>query len=197
MRKLFILLAFGVTLTLNLSSCGSDSDDENDNSNPATKGEWYTEGFATYEDFREIDEAIANHELLSSRYNGDFYAEVDNFFDENDRYDTDDWKWGHLRFKPYKGVQTHIWHIIDNNLIENFYVYLYQADVDIKPKYHIFNAGRLGKLCYIAEGNPTVNTYIEYDGKLILDNGTILIRTGNDIIQSGNSEPCKRFTPAF
>lgn len=195
MRKLFILLTFGVTLTLNLSSCGSDSDDENDNSNPATKGEWYTEGFATYEDFREIDEAIANHEKLS-RYWGDFYAEVDNFFDENDRYDTYDWKWGSLMYKPDNSWVT-VWHITDKNTIENFTVYLYKADVDIKPKYHIFNAGRLGKLCYIAEENPTVNTYIEHDGKIILDNGIIFIRTGNDIIRSGESKPYKRFTPIF
>lgn len=189
------MLALGATLSLNLSSCGSDSDDESENSNPATKGEWYQIGFVTGNDFKTINEAIANHEKLSY-YWGDFYAEVDNFFDDDGKYDTSGAFWGRLWCEP--NYWANVWHIVDDKIIEFYIVHeLYKLSANAGPKLYIFDAGYLGKLYYPLPDNPTIHTYIEYDGKLILDNGTILIRTGNDIIQSGNSEPCKRFTPMF
>lgn len=200
MHKLFSLLALILGFSLTLTSCGGNDDDpEGSNSNPSG-GEWFCSGFASPADFRTVNQAIDDHELLSTyRYGGStkkHYAERDAFFQEYGWYSTDQAYWGRLRFVP-DNQTAQIWHITDHGTIENYLVMLYPVEDRIGPTYHLVNAGNLGKLAYTTNIQPTVYSYIKNGDQYILNSGTVLIKSGNTLIKSGTSTSFKRFTPDF
>lgn len=203
MKTKFSLWGIAVGLSLMLpfiTSCG-DSDDGPDGDGGGSKGsksgEWYTTGFATSSDFREINQAIDDHELLASYSRPskvEYYAEPDFFFNSEGWFSTSSPNFGRLRFKP--DAQTaNVLRILKDNTAEFYLVMLYRANDVPGPKFCTVNAGNLGKLCYSTDDTPSIYTYVEYEGKYVFSNGDIYIKRGNDLYPSGSSTPLKRFTP--
>lgn len=198
MKNLFVLGIFSLALCL-FCSCDSDKNEPSSGNHGASKGEWYTSGFTTSSDFKEINQAIDDHELLySSKYGGDQYAESWAFFADHPdgSYSTVKPHWGRLRFIPT--IQhASVYHIVDDTTIEDYLLFMYPIEANVGPTFRIVDAGNLGKLSWTTADAPTLYTYVKYDGKYILDNGTILIKRGDKLVTSGSSSSYTRFIPDF
>lgn len=203
MKTKFSLWGIAVSLSLMLpalTACGDNDDGPDGNSaDKGTKsGEWYTSGFATSSDFRDINQAIDNHELLASYSRPtkkEYYAEPDFFFDDYGFFSTYGANFGRLRFKPEQQI-ANVLHILKDNTAEAYtFVVLYRANDVPGPKFRTINAGNLGKLCYSTSDSPTIYTYVEYDGKYVFSNGDIYVKRGDSLVQSGSSDSLTRFTP--
>ncbi len=172
-----------------LTSCGGDDPDGSGGK------EWFATEFASASDFSEINRAISNHELLySSKYGGDRYAEPDLFFDEYGFFSTSKPYFGRLRFTPDNQFVSIIC-IEDKNTIVMYNATMYRENEEPGIIFKKFDAGNLGTLCYSDENSPSLFTYVEIDGKLVLSNGTIYTRRGNQLIREGSGEAFTKFTP--
>lgn len=196
MRTLFKVFIAGVMSTLLLTGCGGSGDGEPDEGGSgASSGEWFISEYAKPSDFREVNKAIDNHELLSSVYYK-HYAEPDAFFEDQGCYSTAEAYWGRLRFIP-SNTFPEAYHIVDDSTIEYYRLALFQIDARVGPNFVVIDAGNLGILSYTTDEAPIYHTYVEYDGKYVLDNGKILIRRGDNLIRSGGSTTYTKFTPEF
>ncbi len=198
MKKLF-LFSLAAALLIGFTSCSKDDDDltegnptgSNDEA-PPSDGLWYANTLATPEDFKEINEAIENHELLSDygKY-GMHYAEPEEFFNEVGAYSTSDASFGRLRFLPGSQMCSFIHVRPDNTLDVYSSLFLFKYEKAVGTRFYTVDAGRLGKLSYAVypgESYPyTTYTYVEIDGKYVCDNGDIYIKRGNTLVKSGES----------
>lgn len=144
MKNLFVLGIFSLALCL-FCSCDSDKNEPSSGNHGASKGEWYTSGFTTSSDFKEINQAIDDHELLySSKYGGDQYAESWAFFADHPdgSYSTVKPHWGRLRFIPT--IQhASVYHIVDDTTIEDYLLFMYPIEANVGPTFRIVDAGSL------------------------------------------------------
>ena len=203
MKKVVILL-FTAMCCGGFISC-SKSDDKSSNGLIG----WYRNDsrIATTSDFDRINQAIENHELLSSyKYGGerhDYYATRDLFFDEDGRWQSSDAYYGVCRFIPDDAPWIQPMRIVNNNTLE----YYYSADLwdpDYVPNDALIHgrvyAGEyIGDLVYYCEGiDPySTYTYIREGNKIIVTNGDIYtICEDGSLIKDGSSYKLNKYTPS-
>jgi len=192
-----------VFVALTLTACGGDDDKDEliEEAGDASIEAWYKSGdFATASDFEEINVAIDNHELLSSsRYHGDTYAEVDNFFFEGgDHFFTADSYLGRLHLAGPQFTPNVI-HIVDDTKIEIYNLDLCKDTGTINSEgsrriYH-FNAGRhFRKMAYY--GTPSTYFYVKTDNKIVVSNGDMYALTAEGLI-GDSGKIMEQFKPNF
>ena len=199
MKKYLISLFTIMMVTLAGLSFVSCSDDDGDDDNGGGKMTgWYIDlnEPATQSDFKIIDEAINNHELLASysyggqRYN--YYATKDLFFSSDGMYTDTDSHFGRLRFSIQS--QVTVIHVIDNTTLTKYYADLYRGGASSEDKVFKIYAGPIfGNMEYC--GPPTYYTYVIAGNKMIVSNGDIYTISTNGLIREGTSSLMSKYDP--
>ena len=199
MKKYLISLFTIMMVTLAGLSFVSCSDDDGDDDNGGGKMTgWYIDlnEPATQSNFKIIDEAINNHELLASysyggqRYN--YYATKDLFFSSDGMYTDTDAHFGRLRFSIQS--QVTVIHVIDNTTLTKYYADLYRGGASSEDKVFKIYAGPIfGNMEYC--GSPTYYTYAIAGNKIIVSNGDIYTISTNGLIREGTSSLMSKYDP--
>lgn len=183
-----------------LSSCGSDSDVEKDASNSLIG--WYInlKQVATTSDFDRINQAIKDHELLSSYYydgeRHNYYATRDFFFFSDGMWYSSAAHYGACRFLP-ENYWILVLRIIDNNTLEYLVGYLWDPakvpnDGIIVGK--VYAGKYIGNLVYV-ETDPLTYTYTRIDNKIVVSNGYIYTIVDGGLIEDGSSGKMSKYDP--
>lgn len=178
-------LILGAILSMTfLSACG-DSDEPGGSG--SSKGLYIQKSrCASESDFRELNDAIRNNELLSSYYYGgarhNHYASVAEFTSDDGSFIDYEAYLG--RFRSFLGnkTQANALRFEGKSTVIIYYTSLCLDRGKNHPTFgeaiYTFYAGQyFGNMTYYSE--PTYYTYIKYDDKLILNNGSILYKVSN------------------
>lgn len=196
-KSIWSLLTLMVTaiVSLSLFSCGDDDDD--DNLGSGLKG-WYTDLsiVATESDFDIINEAIDNHEVLSSyRYGGQTHEHIASYYEfisSDGRYSDSKADFGRLRFTI--NPQILVIRIVDDATLIFYYGWLYIDGRGPGDAVYKLYAGRIfGDMAYY--GDPTYYTYAKVDNKLIVSNGDIYTIVDGGLIKDGSSSKWSKYDP--
>lgn len=203
-RTLLLLLI--AIITVCLTSCGKDDEDEptanGSGFNGSTTGVWYVSpgGFATAADFREIVQAIDDHELLSDYGRiGKHYAELDEFFYDNGMYTDSGAHLGRFRFF-LKNSGGGVIHFIDDMTAELYGMYLYKDsgkyNANGEQRIWHFDAGRyFGAMGYYIWTTPINVVYTKQNNTYVFSNGDIFIEKPEGL--QGEGGIWKKFTPNY
>lgn len=207
MKTKIFAIALACVVGLMTTSCEDDEKDgpvsNNESSGALSSGVWYVApgGFGSESDLDEINEAIDNHELLSSyRYGGathNHYAEVAEFVDEEGRFSTYESDLGRLRFTG-PADPVHIIHLIDENTLETYSAGLYQdcgpENGEGELRVYRFNGGRhFGAMAYYAYVLG-IHTYVKLNNTITDSNGNVYIETAQGL--KTNSGVYTKFKPS-
>lgn len=175
-----------------------------DGVNRGLKG-WYVDlsRIATEADFKEINDAIDNNDLVYHGYiSGDVYAQDLEFFSDDGRWSTHDNKYGTLRFLP-ENRQVTVWKIVDNKTIVR-----YIGDL-MNPKYvnsngtilaKTYTGKHFGELWYVDMNGGIYYTYTRDGNKLYVNDYdeygmTIFTIIDGGLREDGSSRLLSKYDP--
>ena len=190
--------AYCMLLCVSLTACPDDKDD--DGNVPSGLKGWYTDlsYVAKESDFDELNEAINNHEKLSSYYYGGeqhtYYATRDFFFPYGDgMYSDSNGHYGRLRFSIHTLINAI--QIVDDQTLLFYCAILYEDGAINEDAVYKFYAGPIfGNMAYYGEGY--YYTYAKVDNKLIVSNGDIYTIVSGGLVKDGSSGVWSKYDPS-
>ncbi len=188
MKRLMTYCLCAVTMALCLS-CGSDDESESS----GIRG-WYCTEAATASDFDEINEAIADNELLSDyKYGGKihkYYATRDLFIDSDGYFNDSDAHFGRLRFS-IDDIVVNVVQIVDNSTLIKYNAMLCESGSSVTRRgevvYKIYAGHIFGNMDYCDENGGTVYTYVKSGNKIITSSGDVYTFVDGGLLKDGSS----------
>lgn len=186
-------------------SCSSDDD----GSNTVTQdGHWYI-----YETQAEIDEAQADIKQIADAilegkilyYNWQnkkdvpVYGNYKDFVGPNGEFN---YEWLNYKNSDYGrriNNNVHVIQIKDEKTILEYYCGLYIVDeTSKKPLVKWYSGTVFGEVCYAANSEPTVYSYVQIDNMItILSTGESYLIVEGGLIKEGSNRTLRKFVPAF
>lgn len=179
MKIKFLIVAMIAAIPFLFTACGGDDDSPS----VTTRGLYIQKGkCASQADFKELEKAIDNDELLYSSGYSKTYASVEAFLYSDGTFGDTKPNLGRFRFFLGKKSQINAIRFEGNSTVILYNAYLCRDAGSRHPVYgeaiYSFYAGKnFGQMTYYA--NPLYKTFVSYDDKYVTLDGDIIYKVGN------------------
>lgn len=197
-------ICYSLLLIMGLMSCSSDDDGSN---TVAPDGHWYiyetqAEINETQADIKQIADAILNGKVLyydwQNKKEVPVYGNYKDFVGSSGKFE---YNWLHYENGDYcRRIHDyiHILQIKDEKTILEYDCSLYIVDeTSKKPLIKWYSGTVFGEVCYAANSEPTVYSYIQIDNMItILSTGEIYFIVEGGLMKEGSNRTLRKFVPA-
>ena len=194
---------YSLLLIMALMSCSSNDDD-----NTVThEGHWYiyetqAEIDETQADIKQIAEAILNGKTLyydwQNKKEVPVYGNYKDFVGSEGKFEYEWLTYENSDYGRRINDYVRIIQIKDEKTLLEYECSLYIVnETSKKPLYKWYSGNVFGEVCYAANSEPTVYTYIQIDNMItVLSTGDSYFIVEEGLIQEGTNRTLRKFVPA-
>lgn len=194
MNKYFFLFLTSICL---LTSCGKNEmtacgKNETANADIQEAG-WYTPATVTTSNFDRINQAIDNHEVLTSGV----YASPNLFFSSNGSWDSSDSRLGACRNLP-DGYMINACYINNGTVVFHIGWLWDPESISASDKVigKVYAGKNFGELVYRSAMITSTQTYTKKDNKIYLSNGSVYTLTSSGMTKDGSGKEWRKYDPS-
>lgn len=198
-----VLLVMSLVLAASLTACTALIDGLGDVGGDSLVG-YYTklDKLAKTSQFNRINQAIDDHELLSSYSSTKYYATKSLFFESDGRWYSSAARFGDCRYMPKNSssVSTYsidVLEVVNQNTLIKYSAWLWnpsKVSSGTKTLGGVYGGENIGNLVYAVYTEHTY-TYSRLDNKLFLSNGDIYTIVNGGLVKDGSSGVLERYNP--
>ena len=194
---------YSLLLIMALMSCSSNDDD-----NTVThEGHWYiyetqAEIDETQADIKQIAEAILNGKTLyydwQNKKEVPVYGNYKDFVGSEGKFEYEWLTYENSDYGRRINDYVRIIQVKDEKTLLEYECSLYIVnETSKKPLYKWYSGNVFGEVCYAANSEPTVYTYIQIDNMItVLSTGDSYFIVEEGLIQEGTNRTLRKFVPA-